>query len=216
MKLKLALATVAVTLLGMGSANAQLSIHSFAPGFPLLTNITLTLDLNTAVAITANNAAMVYELSGPDICLQNDNATANLLMSSESFSTPAAVGSWLPGTATYTTPYDPGSFGIPAAFDLNVGGAYDIPPGVCNGLQPAFFLYVPVGAYSNGQSFSGTYFAEGEQGVDAAGNPLLTGSSFDYTVNVIGGGVVVPEPGTVALLIGSIIGGTTLVRRRRK
>ena len=60
------------------------------------------------------------------------------------------------------------------------------------------------------ESFGGTYAVTG---TDALGNPFEYNT--DYRVN-IQGGTPVPEPGTMALLVGSLVGGSLLMKRRRK
>jgi len=58
-------------------------------------------------------------------------------------------------------------------------------------------------------SFGGTYAVFGE---DSQGNPLGPFSA-DYRVSI---GAAVPEPGTMALLASGLIGGSLMLRRRRK
>jgi hypothetical protein len=70
-----------------------------------------------------------------------------------------------------------------------------------------FGLDIPA---SQTTSFGGTYAVTG---TDAAGNPFE--SSADYRVN-IQGGPAVPEPGSTALLVSGLIGGSLLMKRRRK
>lgn len=71
-----------------------------------------------------------------------------------------------------------------------------------------FGLDIPA---SQTASFSGTYAVLGE---DLQGNPLDPFST-DYTVNIQGGGQV-PEPGTMALLVSGLVGGSLFLVRRRK
>jgi hypothetical protein len=69
-----------------------------------------------------------------------------------------------------------------------------------------FGLDIPAGA----TSFGGTYAVDT---LDNAGNQVAFGA--DYRVNIPQ--VIVPEPGTMALLVSGLVGGSLfLVRRRRK
>jgi hypothetical protein len=70
-----------------------------------------------------------------------------------------------------------------------------------------FGLDIP-GSQTSG--FSGTYAVLGE---DAQGNPL-TPFEAPYTVNI--GVAQVPEPGTMALLVSGLVGGSLVLVRRRK
>jgi hypothetical protein len=69
-----------------------------------------------------------------------------------------------------------------------------------------FGLDIPA---SQTASFGGTYAVTGE---DAAGAPFEFNT--DYRVNLQG--AAVPEPGTMALLVSGVIGGSLLMKRRRK
>lgn len=73
--------------------------------------------------------------------------------------------------------------------------------------EALFALDIPAGWTD---SFGGTYAAFGE---DDAGNPYE--ALVDYRVT-IQGTAPVPEPGTMALLVGSLVGGSLLMKRRRK
>jgi len=72
-----------------------------------------------------------------------------------------------------------------------------------------FGLDIPA---SQTTSFGGTYAVIVE---DEAGNPL-TPVTADYRVNIQGVPPTVPEPGTMALLVSGLIGGSLLMKRRRK
>jgi hypothetical protein len=69
-----------------------------------------------------------------------------------------------------------------------------------------FGLDIPA---SQTESFGGTYAVTG---TDAAGNPF--NSTADYRVNLQG--AVIPEPGSMAMLVSGLIGGSLLMKRRRK
>jgi len=69
-----------------------------------------------------------------------------------------------------------------------------------------FGLEIPAGQ----TSFGGTYAVLGS---DAQGNPLDPAFA-DYRVNIQG--AAVPEPGTMALLVSGLIGGSLFMVRRRK
>lgn len=69
-----------------------------------------------------------------------------------------------------------------------------------------FGLDIPA---SQTTSFGGTYAVTG---TNAAGDPFQFNA--DYRVNI--GGAAVPEPGTMALLVGGLIGGSLVFKRRRK
>lgn len=69
-----------------------------------------------------------------------------------------------------------------------------------------FGLDIPAGQ----TSFGGTYAVLGE---DLQGNPLDPFTA-DYRVGITVPGV--PEPGTMAMLVSGLIGGSMLLRRRRK
>lgn len=69
-----------------------------------------------------------------------------------------------------------------------------------------FGLDIPA---SQTTGFGGTYAVLAE---DLSGNPLDPFTA-DYRVNI---GVVVPEPGSMALLISGLVGGSLFLRRRRK
>jgi hypothetical protein len=69
-----------------------------------------------------------------------------------------------------------------------------------------FGLDIPA---SQTDSFGGTYAVTG---TDAAGAPVSF--STDYRVNL--GGAAVPEPGTMALLVSGLVGGSLMMKRRRK
>jgi hypothetical protein len=61
-------------------------------------------------------------------------------------------------------------------------------------------------------SFSGTYAVSIDEDLDGDGAPDFF--EAQYTVNI--GGAVIPEPGTVALLVSGLIGGSLCFARRRK
>jgi hypothetical protein len=69
-----------------------------------------------------------------------------------------------------------------------------------------FGLDIPA---SQTTGFGGTYAVTG---TDEAGSPFQFNA--DYRVNIQG--PVVPEPGSMALLVGGLVGGSLLMRRRRK
>jgi hypothetical protein len=70
-----------------------------------------------------------------------------------------------------------------------------------------FGLDIPA---SQTESFGGTYAVTG---TDAMGAPVAF--SADYRIN-LQGAPVVPEPGTMALLASGLVGGSLLMKRRRK
>jgi hypothetical protein len=71
-----------------------------------------------------------------------------------------------------------------------------------------FGLDIPA---SQTDSFGGTYAVTG---TDASGAPVAF--SADYRVNIQGPPADVPEPGTMAMLVSGLIGGSLLMKRRRK
>jgi hypothetical protein len=71
-----------------------------------------------------------------------------------------------------------------------------------------FGLDIPA---SQTDSFDGTYAVTG---TDDSGAPVAF--SADYRVNIQGPPADVPEPGTMAMLVSGLIGGSLLMKRRRK
>jgi hypothetical protein len=168
MKFKMALAAVALSLLGSSAAQAQLSI---------------VLDLGDPLAPTsvANGTAPGrVEFSGT---IFNIGQT-DLTIDGDSVSAPGGVVSDLPQSDLVI-----GSFPITLAPGDSFRGDY------------LFGLDIPAGQ----TSFGGTYAVTTDSGEVF---------SADYRVNI--GGAAVPEPGTMALLVSGLVGGSMLLARRRR
>jgi hypothetical protein len=113
--------------------------------------------------------------------------TTSLDIIGDSLSAPAGVGTDLPQSDLVI-----GSFPLTLAPNESFRGDF------------LFGLDIPAGQ----GTFGGTYAVDT---LDAAGNQVAF--SADYTVNIQG---AVPEPGTVALLVSGLIGGSLMLARRRK
>jgi hypothetical protein len=138
------------------------------------------------------------------------------------------------GIFTYTGATTGGDvFAVPQGFNLANGAGYS-DPGPANG---GFFPLIDLGLVplqlgpSSGtgafQSFSGPILSLAFDGTAGAttgtvtydifnGDPFAGGTDIGDVTASFTIGAVVPEPGTVALLVGGLVGGSVMLRRRRK
>ena len=183
MKLKMALATLGLSILGATSALAQVS-------FPGLTVAIDTQQLNTP-GILDYNASFVYDPTAI-------GASPNI------FVVPNGIANISP-LAGYTLPEDtPG-------LDL---GIYPLQLGTGNGIFGADELTFSLRFDNTAQNALGSYSFNvytGDPFDPATPDPTLVSAPFAANVRPTN----VPEPGTVALLVGMGIAGVTLRRRRK-
>jgi hypothetical protein len=197
MKLKMALAAVALTMMGATVAQAQLRVELYDVN-------TLEPSSTQVVSIqddprTGDIDSVAAALFGGTIFNDSDDLT--IILTGDDVSRPAGVNVDQP-LSDFDLGIFPFTLGPRESVDANY--LFGIFPPDLNGygVNPDGSLVDPV----NG--FFYTVFGEDENG-----NPVDPASA---QYGVIGAGApVVPEPGTIALLVSSLVGGSLMLRRRK-
>jgi hypothetical protein len=196
MKFKMALAAAALALVGASAANAQLRIVLDSPvqlvsaAQPILVED----PINSGSFVTKN----MVTFSGT---IFNDNDPASGIiytLDGDGATAPAGLFTDVPNQSLAITQFP---------LDIGPGGSHTqdwlfaVEPGSGFGVDAGGNLLDPL----NGFFYSAS-------GFDNAGNPVSASAQY----GIFAGAAQVPEPGTVALLVGGLIGGSlTLVRRRK-